>query len=338
MTASHLSVPELPEDSGHELTVLPVDGRMLTRPEFFGLADVPAEVEWFANIDNAQTRRAYQSDMRDFMGFSGIAAPSEFRIVTRSHVIAWRKSLEERTLSASTIRRKLAALSSLFEYLCEKNAVNFNPVKGAKRPPVESYEGKTPALGDHQARALLAAPDASTLKGKRDAAMLSVFLFHGLRREELCKLKVRDVHLRRGVLHLRVHGKGGKLRHLPLHPATAEAVDIYLEAAGHRAEATTALFRSMHRADVGSTGSSLKGITTDGVYSLLAKYAALAKIDMQGFGPHSLRATAATNALDHEADIAKVQEWLGHANIATTRIYDRRRSRPEDSPTFKVSY
>ena len=71
---------------------------------------------------------------------------------------------------------------------------------------------------------------------------------------------------------------------------------------------------------------------------LLREYAALAKIDIEGLGPHSLRATAATNALDHEADIAKVQEWLGHANIATTRIYDRRRMRPEDSPTFKVSY
>ena len=54
--------------------------------------------------------------------------------------------------------------------------------------------------------------------------------------------------------------------------------------------------------------------------------------------PHALRATAATNALDHQADIAKVQEWLGHANIATTRIYDHRKSRPEDSPTFKVNY
>jgi integrase/recombinase XerD len=57
-----------------------------------------------------------------------------------------------------------------------------------------------------------------------------------------------------------------------------------------------------------------------------------------GFCTHALRATAATNALDHEADIAKVQEWLGHATIATTRLYDRRRSRPEDSPTFKVVY
>jgi integrase len=50
------------------------------------------------------------------------------------------------------------------------------------------------------------------------------------------------------------------------------------------------------------------------------------------------RATAATNALDHQADIAKVHEWLGHANIATTRIYDHRRMRPEDRPTFKAAY
>ena len=54
-------------------------------------------------------------------------------------------------------------------------------------------------------------------------------------------------------------------------------------------------------------------------------------------GTHALRATA-INALDHQADIAKVQEWLGHAHIATTRIYDHRKTRPEDSPTFKVSY
>jgi integrase/recombinase XerD len=55
-------------------------------------------------------------------------------------------------------------------------------------------------------------------------------------------------------------------------------------------------------------------------------------------GAHALRATAATNALDHQAEIAKVQEWLGHANIATTRIYGHRRTRLEDSPTFKVAY
>ena len=55
-------------------------------------------------------------------------------------------------------------------------------------------------------------------------------------------------------------------------------------------------------------------------------------------GARALRATAATNALDHQVDIAKVQEWFGHANIATTRIYDHRKTRPEDSPTFKLDY
>jgi site-specific recombinase XerD len=304
--------------------------RTLTRPEFHQLAAVPAEAEWFANLDNPRTRRAYQTDLRDFMAFSGIQQPNEFRVVTRSHVLAWRKTLEDRTLSAATIRRKLAALSSLFEYLCEKNAVDFNPVKGAKRPRVESNEGKTPALGDHQARALLDAPDPETLKGQRDRALLSVLLYHGLRREELCLLKVRDIHDRRGVPHLRIHGKGGKTRYLPLHPGSAERIHAYLEAAGHGQTPEAALFQPLR-----GTGAA---ITADGVYKCVLAYAAQAKIGVEGFGVHSLRATAATNALEHEADIAKVQEWLGHANIATTRIYDRRKSRPEDSPTFKVMY
>ena len=80
-------------------------------------------------------------------------------------------------------------------------------------------------------------------------------------------------------------------------------------------------------------------MTTDGVYWVVQQYARKIGIgDIERLGVHSLRATAATNALDHEADIAKVQEWLEHANISTTRLYDRRKTRPEDSPTFKVAY
>ncbi|AMM18804.1 integrase (plasmid) [Burkholderia sp. PAMC 28687] len=302
----------------------------LTAAQFHQLAAVPAETEWFANLDNPRTRRAYQVDLQDFMAFTGIQRSEQFRIVTRAHVLAWRKTLEDRALSGATIRRKLAALSSLFEYLCEKNAVDFNPAKGAKRPRVDSNEGKTPALGDHQARALLDAPDPETLKGKRDRALLAVLLYHGLRREELCLLKVRDIHDRRGVPHLRIHGKGNKLRYVPLHPGSAERIHAYLEVAGHGAAADAPLFQPLR-----VTGAA---ITADGVYKCVLVYAAQAKIKVEGFGVHSLRATAATNALEHEADIAKVQEWLGHANIATTRIYDRRKSRPEDSPTFKVAY
>jgi integrase/recombinase XerD len=75
------------------------------------------------------------------------------------------------------------------------------------------------------------------------------------------------------------------------------------------------------------------------LYRNVVRYYGLAAgIDVNGLCVHSLRATAATNALSHEADIAKVQEWLGHANVSTTRLYDRRKTRPEDSPTFHVKY
>ncbi|AMV41762.1 tyrosine-type recombinase/integrase [Paraburkholderia caribensis] len=312
------------------LSIARADHRQLTAAEFQQLANIPPEKEWFANIDNARTRRAYQIDLRDFMTFTGIAQAAEFRSVTRAHVLAWRKHLETRQLSGATIRRKLAALSSLFDYLCERNAVSLNPVAGVKRPRGNSNEGKTPALGDHQARALLDAPDPTTLKGQRDRAMLAVLLYHGLRREELCLLKIRDIHDRRGVPHLRIHGKGGKSRYVPLHPASAERLHLYLEAAGHGAVPDTPLFQPIRLSGAAMTG--------DGVYKCVRSYALLAGIAVDGLGAHGLRATAATNALDHDADITKVQEWLGHANIATTRLYDRRHQRAEDSPTYKIVY
>ena len=97
---------------------------------------------------------------------------------------------------------------------------------------VETYEGKAQAIGDHQARELLNAPNPGTLKGKRDRAMLSALLYHGLRREELCSRKVRDISERRDVAHLRIHGKGGKLRYLPVHPGTDELILEYVDALG----------------------------------------------------------------------------------------------------------
>ncbi|WP_395588353.1 site-specific integrase, partial [Pseudomonas syringae group genomosp. 7] len=119
------------------------DRRRLTAAEFQHLAAMPAAVEWFANIDNPRTRRAYQNDLQDFCSFVGLAGAEEFRAVTRSHVLAWRAQLELRGLAGATIRRKLAALASLFDHLLENNAVaGGNPVHGVKRPRVESNEGK----------------------------------------------------------------------------------------------------------------------------------------------------------------------------------------------------
>ncbi len=309
--------------------------QQLTPEQFGRLNDVPDLFEWLANITNANTRRAYRDDLAGFMKFVGLNQPQQLRTVSRPHVIAWRKELERRSLKPATIRRKLAALSELFDFLCEKNSIDRNPVNGVQRPREGANEGKTPALSDAQARRLLDAPTPTTLKGKRDRAILATLLYHALRRSELCLLSVGDYQLRRGVPTLMVQGKGGKIRYLPVHPQAAQRIEEYLDLAGHRANEMGALFRPVRN----SGGDLEKAISPSSIYKdVLKRYARDARIPEGMLRPHVLRATAATNALENGADITKVQEWLGHASIVTTRLYDKRRSKPEESPSFKVAY
>lgn len=314
-------------------TVVP--SQQLSRDQFQRLDAVPDLFEWLANIGNRNTRRAYQHDMADFMRFAGLQQPDEIASVSRPHVIAWRKDLERRSLKPATIRRKLAALSGLFDFLCEKNAIERNPVNGVQRPREGANEGKTPALSDAQARRLLDAPCPSTLKGKRDRAILATLLYHALRRSELCLLTVGDYQTRRGVLTLVVQGKGGKIRYLPVHPQAAQRIEEYFDHAGHRGDEMGALFRPVRN----SAGGLDRSIHPASIYKdVLKRYARDARIPEGMLRPHVLRATAATNALENGADITKVQEWLGHSSIVTTRLYDKRRTKPEESPSFKVTY
>ena len=86
--------------------------RALTAKEFQGLADVPPEVEWFANLGNAETRRAYENALKDFMNFTGIQNPEEFRIVTRAHIIAWRDDLRKNLRIVAIDKNAIAAFEA----------------------------------------------------------------------------------------------------------------------------------------------------------------------------------------------------------------------------------
>jgi integrase/recombinase XerD len=320
------------------MQLVPVRKQALTREEFEKLAEVPPEEEWLANITNARTRRAYKNDVREFIAYTGLQNYGELRSIARAHIIDWRRDMERRSLEDATIRRKLSALSSLFDYLCDRNAVAGNPVDGVKRPMANGNEGSTPALGDRQARRLLEAPPAETLKGVRDRAILATLLYHGIRREELCGLKVKDLHSRQGVMHFRIKGKRAKIRFVPVNAAAQRTIEAYLALAGHRSDLDGPLFRPVKN---NRTGRLDRPLDPGSVYrNVLRKYGEETGIsaEVNGLCVHSLRATAATNALLHDSDIAKVQEWLGHANVSTTRLYDRRKSKPEDSPSFRVKY
>ena len=129
---SHIYPPQITRKP-----ILPLvsGARILTAQEFQGLADVPPEAEWFANIDNAGTRRIYATSLREFMTFVGIADAADFQIVNRSHIIAWRKDLETRGLAGATMRSKLKDMGRFpYPSHCSPNPISRcgGPVKLTK--------------------------------------------------------------------------------------------------------------------------------------------------------------------------------------------------------------
>ena len=249
---------------------VPALRRPLTPAQFGDLAEIPPELEWLANLTNPKTRRAYKIDIEEFIAFAGLGSIADMRSITRAHVIAWRKDLEKRELAAPSIRRKLSALSALFDYLCEHNAVSGNPVDGVKRPMANGNEGSTPALGDAQARKLLESPPADTLKGVRNRAILATLLYHGIRREELCGLRVRDIQSRQGVTHFRIKGKRDKIRFVPVHVTAQQLIQEYLTLAGHSEDTAGPLFRPVKN---NVTGELDRPLNPNSVYrNIVQKY------------------------------------------------------------------
>ena len=139
-------------------------------------------------------------------------------------------------------------------------------------------------------------------------------------------------------MQFRLEGKGEKVRYVPVGMKVLRLITEYLAAAGHKEELEGPLFRPVRNQVTGELNKPLHpGLVYQDIVKRYGREVGIT-VDVRGFCVHSLRATAATNALANGADIAKVQEWLGHADISTTRLYDRRRWRPEESPTFKVEY
>lgn len=135
-----------------------------------------------------------------------------------------------------------------------------------------------------------------------------------------------------------MQGKRSKVRYLPVAPVCQQAISRYLEASEHGENGDGALFRPVKNNVTGTLNKHLHPNTL--YYNVVQHYGDLVGVagKIYGFCVHSLRATAATNALENDADIAKVQEWLGHSNISTTRLYDKRGAKVEESPSFHINY
>lgn len=295
------------------------------------LRAIPEEQLWLAGQRTAATRLAYRRDVTGFMTFLGIDSANELREVDRAAVLAWRHALEIAGAQPTTIRRKLAALTSLFTHLVGQRLLVLNPCREVLRPAVER-EGSTAAFSVAQARLLLDAPDPATARGVRDRALLSVGFQTGARRASIAGLRVRDLHQDRGHDVLRFRWKGGRAHTVALHPETARRLRDYMAGAGIGSDLDGPLFRP-------GRGRTLlrRHLAPKMVDWTLKRYCR--ELGIEGrFSAHSMRATFITTALENGASLEDVQEAAGHADPATTKLYDRRRYNPERSAAFRTSY
>jgi integrase/recombinase XerD len=213
-------------------------------------------------------------------------------------------------MAISSIERKLSAVKGLHRFALREGYATTDP---AQAIPLPKKPARLPdVLSIDQITRLLDSIDISTPTGKRDATMLEVLYGCGLRVSELVGLDLNNVLLEEGFL--RVFGKGGKERMVPVSGIAFEKLVDYLnnvrpELVSMKAPATPALF-------LNARGTRL---SRQSVHKIVA--AAGLNIGVKNLHPHTLRHSFATHLLEGGADLRSIQDMLGHADIATTQIY-----------------
>lgn len=252
---------------------------------------------------SANTMNAYGSDLKSFFSFVSVATVEE---ITQEEIIAFlthKKSLEH---ASASISRALVAIKVFFRFLKREKQIENNPADALEGPKL--WQLLPEVLSTEEINRFLLQPDPETFEGVRDRALLEMLYASGLRVSELCQLSLYDVDDE----YVKVKGKGGKERLVPIHKKAICALDRYLS-----------IYRDNWPSDklqilfVTSKGKPIDRFT---VWKLVKKYAKQAGIQ-KSISPHVLRHSFATHLLDHGADLRIIQEMLGHSNIATTDRY-----------------
>lgn len=310
------------------------------------LAAVPAEEVWLQSLDSERTRRAYRSDVRQFIEGIRIASSDELYAVTPPVIIAWRRRMAQEKadggmgLKRATVRRKLSALSSLYEHLVEQGIVDFNPVQQVKRPgrTKKDRKGSTAPLVQEEARAMLNAPAEDTVIGARDRAILSLGFQNGLRRSEIAHLTVGCIEIRERLPHITYTAKGGDEHTVPLNPQAHKRLLDYLELAGHRDQLDGPMFRPTRPNHVEGTEDMDRHMDPDMIDRIVKKWAEKVLGRVRGISAHSMRATFVTRTLENGCPLERVQHDVGHAHVSTTQLYDHRGLSPEEAAPFFANY
>jgi integrase len=256
-------------------------------------------------VTNPETRRSYSTALKEFAG-RGFPC-------TRGGVQAWRRDMENRNLSASTINARLAAIRKLAReagaigLLDEQAVSSICSVQGVRQRGQKMGNW----LDRDQAQALLDSPSAQTLKGKRDRCALALLIGCALRRSELASLCVEHIQQRDGRwVILDLIGKGRKIRTVPVPAWVKASLDVWTEAA---AITSGCVLRGMNRH--GAIVS--QSLSDSNIWRIVEHYGAKIGVVIQ---PHDLRRTCAKLCRKH-GDLEQIQLLLGHSSVQTTERY-----------------
>ncbi len=292
--------------------------------------------EFLVQFLSEDTKTAYVKDLKFFFDFlrSGnvqIAHPSEIKSF---HFQLYRDHLMEKGLASATINRRLVCIRSFMKWAIAAKLIEHNPLDTVKLPKVQT-ESPTVAFDDEEVLRMINAPDPGNHKG-RTHRLVMVILFHlGLRRSELTNLKMHQIVDDRGHMTLRIHGKGDKVRLVPLNVVVWEEISLYVASLKDNGISLgpedyllqTELKLKNDRPMDGST-----------IYRVIEKYARGLGIN-KSVSPHSCRATVISHLLDtSHAAIRDVATFAGHSNITTTERYDKRRKNLDKSAAYLVDY
>lgn len=259
---------------------------------------------------SANTRQAYERDLRLFCKTLGFKNSDALVNVSREQITGYMTQLKEKGLAAATIARKLAAIKAFYRFMTAEGYMDANPAevveagtKGIKLPRV---------LSEDEVVRLLNQPDITTAEGFRDRTMLEVLYATGMRVSELINLTLERVDL--NMKYIIAFGKGSKERIVPLGSVAAEFMQQYLEKVRPK---LTHADRNTNIVFLAFGGHEL---TRQRFWQIIRAYGRKANIN-KALTPHILRHSFATHLLDNGADLRSVQELLGHSDISTTQIY-----------------
>ena len=259
------------------------------------------------------TITAYQTDLLGFLSFmthyhgeaQGLGPISRIAI---SDMRAWMASERARGVAARSLARSLSAVKSFYRWLAEREGFEPTAVLSTRSP---KFQKKLPRpLAVDAARAMIDTVEVQAREpwvAARDVAVVTLLYGCGLRISEALGLTAKDVPL---PATLRIIGKGGKERLVPVIPAARDAVNAYLDACPHPMEPDTPIFR-------GARGGPLypKAIQTVMAQSRM-------QLGLPATAtPHALRHSFATHLLNAGGDLRSIQELLGHASLSTTQAY-----------------